>query len=279
MKKVLLFLFSIQLAIGSFATEKSIGSATIVTREQPGNVGLFEYTIEIKANEAFRLVDMPKINVPKGWKSYVMAFPQGRSCIKSTPTRFKVFVLYPANKRPFYPQQLSVSFSVQSLLDTARRSTLVAGGRVYFTPYNSVEIFSDQDFENSNRVWINEQSGVAVKRIYMPKNAIPVSNLNLATDTLGGRDMDDLEIKLVYMPGLAYCVPMKLTSDQMLVEDCDDGIDSIGTASQQMVDDLTNMLVNASNNPELATPLDLIYDRSAEQKIYHVYNCGTNQSE
>jgi len=254
MKKLLLFLSLILTGFASIAGP-DLGSASIISKEVSSanlqnGVSYFEYTVEIKADVDFKLLSQPKLTAPEGFDAISLGFPVGQNCIKGVPVRFGIMVKYPDSNKPFFPKSISVEMAAQGVVDTTKKANIFAGGKFYFTPYNTIEVFSNADFENSYRVWINEQPGVVMNRIYIPKSAIPISDLNLATDTLGGKDMDDIEIQLVCVTGLAYCVPMKLASDTMLIEMLDDGIDSSGTATQQMADDLTNLLLNASNGTQ-----------------------------
>lgn len=87
------------------------------------------------------------------------------------------------------------------------------GGKIYFTPYNSIEIWNLEDFYDLKRHWLQEES-IAPQRIYIPKENIPQSNLG-DDPSIYERDSASWEhwwiddFREIEVEGLAYTVLMK----------------------------------------------------------------------
>ena len=110
------------------------------------------------------------------------------------------------NNLPFYPQYIEMKVLTNG-------QDIVMAGKVYFTPYNSIEIWSLEDFYDLKRKWLKEEN-IAPPRVYVHRDSIPQSNLgndpSIYERTVTTWDhwwIDNFrEVEVV---GLAYAVLMK----------------------------------------------------------------------
>ena len=112
---------------------------------------------------------------------------------------------------PFYPQRIGIK-----LLTNRQDSdfqTITMAGKVYFTPYNSIEIWSLREFYDLKRYWLEEDS-IAPPRIYIPRDSIPQSNLG-DDPSIYERDSATWDnwwidnFREIEIEGLAYTILMK----------------------------------------------------------------------
>ncbi len=141
---------------------------------------------------------------------------------------FAFTIEYDVNNIPFFAQEFVVEFIVgkNNGHDKTTQKVRVTG-KVYFTAYNTVEIMSEIDYAEMYRTWHGPESNIPTTRIYIPKDQIPVSDLDITRDTVGGVDMDSIEIRYVRINGLAYDIPMKVYRSQIPPGFEDDGPDSL----------------------------------------------------
>ncbi|OQA89012.1 MAG: hypothetical protein BWY27_00890 [Bacteroidetes bacterium ADurb.Bin234] len=110
---------------------------------------------------------------------------------------------------PFYPQY--VELKLLSNKQDSNFQVVTIAGKVYFTPYNSIEIWSLEDFYNLKRYWLEEDT-IDRQRIYIPRDSIPLSDL---TDpSLYERDSATWDhwwidnFREIEVEGLAYTILM-----------------------------------------------------------------------
>jgi hypothetical protein len=155
------------------------------------------------ANDTLNLTQALTFKLPQGWQASA-TLPQ--SYLYAGDSLLISFTLaYPTANLPFYPQEIQIEIPIK--VDSGTTKTV---GKVYFTPYNTVELWNEYDFGALDRTWLMEGGNRNTPtRIYIPRNEIPVSDLNLATDTLGGVYQESVIKQQVYVKGLAYTVPMR----------------------------------------------------------------------
>ena len=86
---------------------------------------------------------------------------------------------------------------------------------IYFTPYNTIEIWNGEDFVNLKRVWfppIAVGSDLDTQRIFIDRDSIPVSDLpdlpDIPDSSVIDESTDTIEINTFVIPGLGYGIPM-----------------------------------------------------------------------
>lgn len=105
---------------------------------------------------------------------------------------------------PYYPQAVQINIPYNNLLN-GEEKILNLYAYIYFTPYNTIEIWNPADFYGQRRVWI-EPYGVIPERRYIPRDSIPTSNLPLHLDSLHVWE-EDWNYELI--EGLAYAIPFR----------------------------------------------------------------------
>ena len=75
---------------------------------------------------------------------------------------------------PFYPQDINLEIQLNKQ-DSIYQPVIMAG-KLYITPYNSIEIWNLEDFYNLERRWMQKDS-IEPPRMYIPRENIPQSNL------------------------------------------------------------------------------------------------------
>ncbi|RFP64710.1 hypothetical protein D0N36_12465 [Hymenobacter lapidiphilus] len=113
--------------------------------------------------------------------------------------RSTITVEYDVNRIPFALEKLLVR-----LVNPAGDLVASAPAFVFFTPYQTVEVWNRTDLDNLNRVWDVPNTGVAPTRRYVSERDIPLSDLT--DDELADPDVPK---KLKSIVGLAYSIPMK----------------------------------------------------------------------
>jgi hypothetical protein len=128
---------------------------------------------------------------------------------------------------------------------------------VFFTPWNTIEVTNERDFNRPDRMWLDPTSKINTHRIYIDPAIIPDSNLDSDT-THEHAWLDDPQA--VSVPGLPYMVVMKalhpdsaqLLSDSLGDSESNDSINSpdviytgtvSGTLRTTVVNDLGDVVV------------------------------------
>ncbi|MFY9419206.1 MAG: hypothetical protein WAP17_09020, partial [Bacteroidales bacterium] len=112
---------------------------------------------------------------------------------------------------PFYPKKISIIQFVTS--DNTIEKEISTSAMVYFTPYNTIEIWNLQDFQNLPRRWFTPIENPDTTRIYIDPSNIPESNIDTSVYInweIGDWEDDwQDEYREVKMQGLSYAVLMK----------------------------------------------------------------------
>lgn len=105
---------------------------------------------------------------------------------------------YDPDEIPYHPQVMQVG------LRNLETGKMEYGNEiyVYFTPWNTVEIWNSEDFRRLPRAW--EASNTSAKRRKVNRNNLPVSDLS-AEEWLD----QDVPKRYISVPGLAYTIPFK----------------------------------------------------------------------
>jgi hypothetical protein len=225
------------------ALESELAYAKVVSQKINTLDGTINGTVKLYANDTLEIKTALSFTLPNGWTgSYTLPNNvQGYVLVMSGDSLAIPFILqYPTANLPFYPQEFALQiplYEYHSSGGTAQAFALLpqpdetrkAIGKVYFTPYNTVELWSVEDFENTYRSWIDPSNNPLAQRIYVAEADIPVSDLNLAIDTLNGQDQEDVETQEIFVTGLAYSIPMKIDYAAIPEGWEDDGPDSTYT--------------------------------------------------
>jgi hypothetical protein len=150
-------------------------------------------------------------SLPDNWNISQAGFPvyQGYSAGDSLIVSFTLSIP-DTNNLPFYPQYIELNLLTNR--QNSMYQTITMAGKVYFTPYNSIEIWNLEDFYDLKRNWLEEDS-IPPQRIFIPREDIPVSNLGddpsiYERDSATWNDWWIDNFREVEIEGLAYTVLM-----------------------------------------------------------------------
>lgn len=196
---LLVVLCGVQLALAQHHVPATV---KIVSMEHPYATTKFNITLRVQVHQPLTLEKLSATRVPSGWNVQMPACGKGTLTVGDS-----VDVTMAVSKNsyvPFFPQRLS--FEVKALTaqtDTAPVSTYttIAKANVYFTPYNTIEVWDETDFHNLKRTWLTPAIGTDTTRRNIDKADLPVSAPEPNWGSIGQDDRD-----IVFVPGLAYAI-------------------------------------------------------------------------
>lgn len=123
---------------------------------------------------------------------------------------FNLAINYNINNLPFFPVKFEFELKV---VGSINQDTIFITDEfyVFFTPYNTVEIWNLYDYTNLRRRWLNPDLVSDTSRVYINPSDIPVSNIEpIDRTTEAGMDNDwEDEYRSRRINNLAYEVLMK----------------------------------------------------------------------
>ncbi|MBX9851907.1 MAG: hypothetical protein K2X86_09125 [Cytophagaceae bacterium] len=161
--------------IMSKAGDSSPATAEIKSKEHPMTNGKFMLHIQVSFKKDAVLSGNPTLQLPSGCQAQLVnTSPAHKNCKKNSKMQYVFQVTYPKTSLPFYPKPVVFTQAVEGETEHG----IYAEGRLYFTPYGTIEVFNMNDFYSSKRTWINEGSYIDTTRRYIAKNKIPKSDLS-----------------------------------------------------------------------------------------------------
>lgn len=118
-------------------------------------------------------------------------------------TTATINVTHATTNLPYYPTSFDLKVRTHKYNESESKISPVTV-KVYFTPYNSVEIWDLRDFIKLPRVWAVDQ-GTAPARVSIPRTSIPVST-RPNPDQITEAWQKDFQVSRV--PGLPYLIQM-----------------------------------------------------------------------
>ncbi len=186
---VLCFLMNIALNLNAqinvktnCATNSRPAVIKIISKEEMAVTGSFNITLNIKALGAL-YIDSLRI----GSNSFFTISANNslaKSQLAQTPyfgityldsnqtTTCNLAISHPTSNLPYFPEDFDLDVRCHTI--DGRVFYSHTNVRIYFTPYNSVEIWDISDFMKLPRVWAIKQ-GTTPVRTFIPRTAIPVS--------------------------------------------------------------------------------------------------------
>lgn len=224
--KNLLSVFVLLLSLSAHSQSEKPAYAEVISTEFDFKGGSLEGKLKIIAYDTIVIEGKTMNQWPGKWAGYCEL--PGVTQLLPGDSMFLDYKIQVPDDLPFFPEEFKIGIPFTMVVNASKAEQYVyAIGKLYFTPYGSVEIMSAHDFENTYRVWLDRSSNIPALRVYIPRDQIPVSDLNLETDTVGGKDQDDIEVRYVKVPGLAYDIPMKVDRNAIPPGEGDDGLDSL----------------------------------------------------
>ena len=111
------------------------------------------------------------------------------------------YLKYDPSQLPFYPVRVQVAMAYTPAGGGAARP-YQRDCYVYFTPYHTVEVWDQTDYENLRRMWLTDDGQPSSARVELKREAIPVSDIPANYQAAAGEEFD-----MEFVPGLAYAVP------------------------------------------------------------------------
>ncbi|MDP2174851.1 MAG: hypothetical protein Q8K70_02965, partial [Bacteroidota bacterium] len=108
---------------------------------------------------------------------------------------FHFSLSYDIDSVPYYPADLDF-YVKDSINNETVNNDFSISSKIYFTPWNTIEVWNFDDFHGQNRVWLANEGNPT--RVFIHKDSLPVSDI---TDTIP----DDAFLKQI--DGLAYAIP------------------------------------------------------------------------
>ncbi len=161
-----------------FAGVSNTAYGEVISEEYNIVNGTFNFTIEYKFIDTvtFAYNKSTQFILPDGWSANIAPVIKGNVYYPEDTILLTVTVNYPVNNLPFYPKKISIIQFVTS--DNTIEKEISTSAMVYFTPYNTIEIWNLQDFQNLPRRWFTPIENPDTTRIYIDPSNIPESNID-----------------------------------------------------------------------------------------------------
>ncbi|MFA6403393.1 MAG: hypothetical protein WCX31_17485 [Salinivirgaceae bacterium] len=275
MKKLNLLLFAFLLAITSFASNYSTYYCNVISHETGSITGSLTVNGYFICDTTTIFTGAMEFNIPTGWSATGTSF-NGTTGNAGDSLPFQVNITYPTTNLPFFPVMVSVTQKADAWL-FPEPGTLYdienTQFQVYFTPYNTVEVWNQYDLKNLNREWLRPELVADTMRVYIPKSKIPVAVFEPipypSTQKSAELEENTVEIKV---PGMAYqLLTNTLNPDTIaLYREYGDGPDSVSTSKGKtnfygtVTGRLVSNIIN-DQNVSVQIPLSGIWVRLMDQ--------------
>ncbi|HBG69287.1 MAG: hypothetical protein A2W93_02255 [Bacteroidetes bacterium GWF2_43_63] len=233
MKNILLFSFLILFFCGLKAQDYNPIVSDVNSIEINDQCGVFQFTVDYVFLDTISIQRSSQILAPNGWNVSLTPNLAGGVYEKGDSVNVIVTVRYPVDSSPLFSQTIQIIHHADSAAESFEFYTIA---KVFFTPYNTVEIWNTEDYFNLPRRWFSEDNipeNIKIRQ-FLTRGSIPVSNIdtnfyvNWYDSTRNWSDDDLDNFSEVYIPGLAYSVLMKpIPNDSIIFHNAyGDGIDS-----------------------------------------------------
>ena len=230
-----------------FASSDHAVYSKFISNEVQGISGSITAEIKFRFNYDVNFSNQPVFNLPSGWSYLLINNPTGLSFNQGDSIIIAVQFNYNTANLPFFPKTILYKQEVTLLNNPDIKEFANAEARVYFTPYNSVEIWNISDYYNIPRMWLDNKSNIDSTRTMLLKSSIPQTNLS-QSDIITEDWQEDWTFKEV--PGLAYLIPMKAVEPDSIIlySDSIGGGEFSDMSKSTYVGTFTGRLVNIANN-------------------------------
>jgi hypothetical protein len=205
---VLNILLILQVSFGMCSNYSAL-ITKIVSSEYETVNGTFSFDVEFEAKSDISFNQALEFELPDGWSANSNVNLENNSYNQGDTFNVNISVSYPVNDIPFYPQDVILIQHIENNGVNEQKETYA---KIYFTPYETIEIWNPYDYNSQLRRWHHPNENPDAQREQIDKNEIPESNIDL--DSLQNYAQtkswdDDFEFTYVSIPGLAYDVMMK----------------------------------------------------------------------
>lgn len=163
--------------------------------------GVFSFELKIKAMDS-TIIDSFQISISNWFSNYNIG-NYSSTMLPNDSQLIIINILYDTNLLSFYPEQISINcYATNVDSQLFNKIELV---EIYFTPYNTIEIWNINDFSLLPREWISREFPQP-NRVYMSKNSLPISN---KPDLDSNSATWESDFEIIYPNNLAYGIQME----------------------------------------------------------------------
>ncbi|GHV43388.1 hypothetical protein FACS1894180_2310 [Bacteroidia bacterium] len=149
MKKII---YTISMLFATFVlqAQHSTSGGYAICEELDSITSNFHVQIKFYAYDTTTLSDVDAV-LPENWNATNnLSFPQ--TFLPNDSATFVINIAIPStNNLPYYPQ--SLKFYIHTDTNTTNTTPIIA--KIYFTPYNTIEIWNIEDFYSQPREWLS----------------------------------------------------------------------------------------------------------------------------
>lgn len=231
---VLTFIFICWTAI-IFASDYKFVSSRVNSSEYSSLTGTFTFSVDFEIKKTTTFSRNLEFELPTGWTASSSQNVAENTYNQGQTFTINITVNYPVNNIPYYSQRIRILQFINEELsnETIGEVKEICSAMIYFTPYNTVEIWNPQEYHDLPRRWHLPAENNDTTRISFAKSFIPVSDLDTAYINNWYLQKilwdDEIEFKYVSVPGLGYDVIMMQTDTSGM----GDGIDSLGNGQKK----------------------------------------------
>jgi len=171
-----------------FASNQHPFYSQIISSEYNQVNGSFTYDIMYKFLDTTTFMQNTDFYLPSGWSASVSSSLYGNTYYPDDSVIVTITVNYPQINLPFFPEDvvikqfyLNIDYFDPSKSYSPPNIEQSVSAKIYFTPYETIEIWSIHDFIELPRKWLNPELYSNPVRIPIVKNDIPVSDINLSS--------------------------------------------------------------------------------------------------
>ena len=178
----------------------------VISEEIDTLTGQVDINLVYYFRDTVNLCNDPALEIPSGW-STIQSSVSANTFYPGDSLLVSLTIGYPISSLPFYSERITIRQPICANNGISIISTIIEPFHIYFTPYNTVEIWNNCDFNNLKRNWLADRD-VARVRQFILKDSIPLSNI---PDNFTPTDPWQEDFQQVFIDGLAYAVPMMAT--------------------------------------------------------------------
>lgn len=177
MKNILLLSFLFLIICGLKAQDNNPVFSAVNSIEINDQCGVFQFTVDYVFLDSISIQRSSQILAPNGWNVSLSPNIAGGTYIIGDSINTLVTVQYPIDNIPFFSQTIEI----KNYTDSSTGLILIhTFAKIFFTPYNTIEVWNTEDYFNLPRRWFCEENipDNIKARQFITRDSIPVSNID-----------------------------------------------------------------------------------------------------
>lgn len=176
---------------GSSECETLHGKPMIVSTEIDTISGQITFDMYLEVNDSLKSTNIFRYSKPGFLNITINSYPtSGNWYLPGDSIYFNVTIYHSNSWLPFFSQEFHI---INEILIDSDTDIVDFHGYIYFTPWNTVEIWDNYDYYTIGRVWKQPGTFIDTNRIFVPKNNVRESNFNVE-DSFGEEWMAEFDI-------------------------------------------------------------------------------------